>query len=75
MCLPEKCIFIQLYFIYILGLPYLQKQNSGQCMTTFHETKYMRYHILSDKIGNASATHKKFLPVTLHTNEITSPDI
>ena len=47
-----------------LELSYLKKQNSGQCMTTFHETIYMRYHILSHqnltyKIGNA--THKKFL--------------
>ena len=32
-----------------IGLPYLQKQNSGQCMATFHETKYMRYHILSHR--------------------------
>ena len=59
-----------------LGLPYLQKQNSGQCMATFHEIKYNRYHILSHrnltyKIGNA--THKKFLPVTLHTSEIAYP--
>ena len=47
-----------------LGLPHLAKQNSGQCMTTFQGTVYMRYHILSHrnltyKIGNA--THKKFL--------------
>ena len=45
-------------------------------MATFHETKYMRYHILSHrnltyKIGNA--THKKFLPPTLHTGEIAYP--
>ena len=45
-------------------LPYLKKQNCGQCMTTFHETIYLRYHILQHrnltyKIGNA--THKKFL--------------
>ena len=32
---------------YRLGLPYLQKQNSGQCMPVFHEIKYMRFHILS----------------------------
>ena len=59
-----------------LGLPYLQKQNSGQCMANFHETKYIRYHILSRrnltyKIG--IATHKKLLLVTLHSSEIAYP--
>ena len=47
-------------------------------MATFHETKYIRYHIFSHqhltfKIGNA--THKKFLPVTLHTSEIADQEI
>ena len=46
-------------------------------MATFHETKYIRYHILSHRnltceIGNA--THKHFLPVTLHTSEIAYPE-
>ena len=45
-------------------------------MATFHETIYMRNHILShrnltNKIGNA--THKKFLPLPLHTSEIAYP--
>ena len=33
--------------LFSIGLPYLKKQNFGQCMNTFHETVYMRYHILS----------------------------
>ena len=45
-----------------IGLPYLKKQNSGQCMTAFYETKHMRYRILSHrnltiKIGIATLQH------------------
>ena len=46
-------------------------------MATFHETKYMRYYILSPqnltcKIDNAA--HKKFPPATLHISEIIYPE-
>ena len=45
----------------------MQKQNSEQCMATFHETKYTRYLIsshrnLTNKIGNATQRNLTCLP-------------
>ena len=43
-------------FVLTLGLPYLEKQKSGQWMATFHETKFMGFSIfLLTKSGRSNS--------------------
>ena len=43
-----------------LGLPYLEKQKSGQWMATFHETKYMGLSFFLIKIGKLKFSSRPF---------------